>query len=373
MPAQEPRPQRLLSLDVFRGATIAAMMIVNNPGDWGHIYTQLDHAEWNGWTLTDLIFPFFLFITGVALALSKSKAGGTRTRRAAYLMILKRAALLFLFGLILNGFPSYDISSIRIMGVLQRISICYLFAAVLHFETGWIGQAGVAVSLLFIYWALMMLVPVPGVVAGSLEKGRNFSAYVDQLVLGQHVWANTKTWDPEGVVSTLPAISTTLFGVLTGHWLRQERPWNKTLQGLLAGGLAGVILGSLWNLVLPINKSLWTSSYSVFMAGLALLVLSVCCYLIEVRGFKRLAYPFEVFGRNAILVFMVAGLLARIAILWKVPFHGKTRVIKSVLYQTLYVPYFSPINASLAYSLSFLSLLYLVAWAFHKKRIYLKV
>jgi len=373
MSPQEPRPQRLLSLDVFRGATIAAMMIVNNPGDWGHIYTQLDHAEWNGWTLTDLIFPFFLFITGVSLALSKSRAGGAQTRRAAYLMIMKRAGLLFLFGLLLNGFPSYDMASIRIMGVLQRIAVCYLFAAVLHFEMGWIGQAGIAVSLLFIYWALMMLVPVPGVGAGSLEKGRNFAAYVDLLVLRQHVWANTKTWDPEGVVSTLPAISTTLFGVLTGHWLRKERPWKKTLQGLLAGGLAGVILGSLWNLVLPINKSLWTSSYSVFMAGLALLVLFACYYLIEVRGYKNWAYPFGVFGRNAILVFMVAGLLARIAIFWKIPFNGKSRAIKSVIYQTIFVPYFSPINASLAYALSFLLLLYLVAWAFHKKRIYLKV
>jgi predicted acyltransferase len=365
---------RLISLDVFRGATIAAMILVNNPGNWGHIYGPLDHADWNGWTMADLIFPFFLFIVGITTTISLSNARAKTSERGIFVKILKRAAIIFALGLFLNGFPDYDFSTIRIMGVLQRIAVCYFFAAIICLKLKPRWQAVIAVALLFAYWALMAFYPVPGVGAGVWEKGKNFAAYIDQMVLNGHIWSASKTWDPEGIVSTLPALSTTLFGVLTGYWLLGEATKEKKALGLAAIGAIGLTVGSLWGLVLPINKSLWTSSYSVFMAGFALVALAACYYAIEIKQSRWWTQPFIVFGSNAITAFVASGLIARIMILWTMPFSGpKAPLIKSFLYRTYFASWLSPINASLAFSVAFLAVLYLPLWVLYRRRIFIKV
>lgn len=232
------------------------MVLVNNPGSWSTIFPPFKHAEWHGWTPTDLIFPFFLFIVGVATSFSLAK----RTERA-WLHILRRAAILFLLGLVLNGFPKYELPTLRIPGVLQRIAIVYAITAFLVLKLRPRGQAIVATICLLSYWAL---------VAGDLTKEGNLGARIDRALLGGHLWDQSKTWDPEGILSTLPAVATGLFGALTGYWLRSEREPHEKSAGLFAMGGVGIVLGLAWDLVFPINKALWTSSYVVFTAGMAL-------------------------------------------------------------------------------------------------------
>src|SRR6266513_3195272 len=216
------QPQRLVSLDVFRGITIAGMVLVNNPGTWSHIYWPLEHAEWNGWTPTDLIFPFFLFIVGVAIPLAFGKRiERGDARRALFLKVLYRSAIIFLLGEFIAGFPHFHLSTIRIPGVLQRIAVCYFLASIIFIKTPPRTLAIIAAALLVVYWLLMMYVPVPGYGAGDLSKEGNLAAYLDRLILAGHTY--TPVYDPEGLLSTIPAIATTLFGVLTGHWLQQRR------------------------------------------------------------------------------------------------------------------------------------------------------
>src|SRR5712664_256104 len=203
-------PSRLLSLDAFRGLTIAAMVLVNNPGTWVAVYAPLTHTRWHGLTPTDVIFPFFLFIVGVAIPLSPPTAG----------RVLRRAAVIFALGIVLNGLPGFDWATIRIPGVLQRIAVCYLVAGVLFLVTGWRTHAFVAAGLLLGYWVVMTAVPVPGYGAGDLGKAGNLAAYLDRALLGSHLWQAAKVYDPEGILSTAPAVATALLGVLAGHWLR---------------------------------------------------------------------------------------------------------------------------------------------------------
>jgi len=366
---------RLLSLDVFRGATIAAMIMVNNPGDWGNIYSPLRHAEWHGWTFTDLIFPFFLFIVGVAIvyAFSRQEQSGL-DRPKLYLKILKRTLILFGLGLFLSGFPFFELSTLRIPGVLQRIAVCYMITSFIVLNTGVKGQAWWSVTFLLLYWGLMEWVAVPGLGAGLYDKGANLSNYLDGLVFGDHVWKYSKPWDPEGLLSTLPAVSTTLFGVLTGHWLRSNKSaLEKTTWMLIAGNFA-LWLGTFWNFWLPINKNIWTSSYSVTMAGLALIILGFCYFFIDVLGYRRWTKPFIVFGSNAIAVYVLAGVLARTLSLVRFGGEGSEAVtLKSLWYDGLFTWWLSPVNASLAFALSFILVMYLFNYLLYKKQIFIKI
>lgn len=365
---------RLLSLDAFRGATIAGMILVNNPGSWGHIYPQLKHAPWHGWTFTDWIFPFFLFIVGVAMTFSfaKRKDEGANTR-ALYFVILKRTVIIFGLGLFLSGFPFFNLSTIRIPGVLQRIAVCYLATSLIFFNTSLRAQILWIVGLLASYWTMMMLIPVPGVGAGVLEEGRNFAAYVDSLVLSGHMWSATKIWDPEGIVSTIPAIATTLFGVLCGHLLRCGRSPEEKTAWMFVSGTALLLLGAILDMWLPINKNLWTSSYSIFMSGWALICLASFYWLIDVKGYTRWARPFVIYGMNAILVFVLSGVVARMLTLISITQNDGTGIsLKSWFFTALYLPLASPINASLLFAISFVLLMYLVAWAMWKKGWFLK-
>ena len=367
-----PLPGRIVSLDAFRGFTIAAMMLVNNPGNWSYVLPPLRHAEWNGWTFTDLIFPFFLFIVGVAMVFSITRRlERGATRRSIYAKVVRRTVLLILLGLFLNAFPRFDLAHLRYPGVLQRIGVCYFFAALAMLHLGVRGQAAVAGGLLVVYWLLMKLVPVPGYGAGVLTPDGNLAAYVDRLVFGVHMWK--PTWDPEGLLSTLPAISTTLFGALTGHWLRAKRDRRDIAGWMFVFGCFGLVVGSLMNYWLPINKNLWTSSYAVYMAGVALLFLGVFYWLIDVKGYTCWAKPFVVWGMNAIAVYVFIGIFARIMIFTNI--HGPQGPIslKAYLWQNLFEPMAGPWLGSLLHALSYVALSYLFVWMLWRRRIFLRI
>ncbi|HEX7091291.1 MAG TPA: heparan-alpha-glucosaminide N-acetyltransferase domain-containing protein [Longimicrobiales bacterium] len=366
---------RLASLDAFRGLTIAGMLLVNNPGTWSAIYPPLRHAEWHGWTPTDLIFPFFLFIVGVAMVLSFGRHEARGAGRGALLAkAAKRAAILFALGLLLHGFPRYDLSTIRIPGVLQRIAIAYLCATPAVLWLRWRGEAVLCAVLLLGYWALLTLVPVPGGAAGVLEPGQDLGAWLDRAVFGtQHLWSQSRTWDPEGLLSTLPAIGTVLLGVLAGRWLRSDRaPLEKTV-GLFVAGNAGLFLGLVWNAVFPINKPLWTSSYVVFTGGMACHVLALCYWLMDVRGRRLWAMPFVVYGMNAIAAFFLSSLFARVLNLIRVGAEGQEVALKTWIFQNLYASWLAPVNASLAFAVTYVLLWLGVMSALYRKRIFIKV
>src|SRR2546427_7040293 len=291
---------RLLSLAAFRGLTIAAMVLVNNPGTWAAVYAPLTHAEWHGLTPTDLIFPFFLFIVGMAIPLSRPTAG----------RVLRRAGVIFALGIVLNGLPGFDWATIRIPGILQRIAVCYLVAAVLFLTTGWRTQASVTAALLLLYWGALTLVPVPGYGRGDLGPEGNLAAWLDRTVLGPHIWRVARVYDPEGILSTVPAIATTLLGVLTGWWVQTERPPRTIAAGLALAGAIGTTLGAVWGMWFPVNKALWTSSYAVLTAGLALLVFAACYAATEGSGWRRWAAPFVVLGVNAPALLFLSTLVA---------------------------------------------------------------
>ena len=368
-------PNRLLSLDVFRGMTIAAMTLVNNPGTWSAIYWPLEHAEWNGWTPTDLVFPFFLFIVGVSitLAFGRRLEEGAPTR-PLYLKVVKRALIIFGLGLLLNGFPLFHLSTIRIPEVLQRIAVCYLIAGLIFLSTKLRTQAIIAVALLIIYWIVMTKIAAPGFSAGDLTKEGSLASYVDRLVFGPHVWRQAKVYDPEGILSTIPAISTALFGILTGHWLRTERSQFEKAAGLFVAGAFCVMIGWAMNPFFPINKALWTSSYVVFTAGLGLQLLALCYWLVDIKGYKRWAWPFIVFGMNAIALFVGSDLMVILMGRIKVPLaDGSQTSLQGWIFENLFLSWASPINASLAYAIWFVLLWLFLMWLLYRKKIFIRI
>ncbi len=367
---------RLVSLDAFRGATMAGMILVNNPGTWSAIYPQLEHSAWNGWTFTDWIFPFFLWIVGVAITFSfvhRQERGDTK--RILLLQITKRSLIIFGLGLFLAGFPYFNLSTIRIMGVLPRIAICYFAASILVLCTKSIRvQVCWLAGLLVSYWLMMKFIPVPGISVGVLEKGKNFSAYIDSLLLSGHMWSQTKTWDPEGIVSTLPAIATTIFGVLTGRYLlSQHSKEEKTAWMFIAGNIL-LLAGATLDMWLPINKGIWTSSYSVFMAGWALICFATFYWLIDVKGYSRWAKPFIIFGMNAITVYVFSesfGKLYDSVIMLKQP-DGSEISLQETIFKTFFLPLACPVNASLIFALCYLLFVFFIAWILWRRKWFLR-
>ena len=374
-------PQRLLSLDFFRGLTVAAMILVNNPGSWGHIYSPLEHAEWNGCTPTDLVFPFFLFIVGVSIAYAMgSKKDDPASHKKTLFKAFKRALVLFGLGLILSFFPrnfaDFDfvnaLQHVRIPGVLQRIGVVFFIASVIFLKLSTKNIYRTFILILFGYWLLMIFVPVPGVGYANLEKETNLGAWLDRTILTEaHLWKAAKTWDPEGILSTLPAIATGLFGVLVGIYLRRKDVEVGTkMAWLFSAGVAAVLLGLLWDLEFPINKALWTSSYVLYTGGLATIFLALSYWIIDANNYNRFTKPFVVYGINAITVFFVSGLLPRLLNMIKIkPDTGALTWFN----QTFFTPYFSPINASLAYAIFVVLFFYVILWAMYKKNIIIKV
>ncbi len=369
------RSRRLLSLDVFRGLTIAGMVLVNNPGG-SAIYPPLEHASWNGWTPTDLIFPFFVFIVGVAIPLAfQRRVAEGGTQRDLYLKVLRRSLLIFFISLIvLHGFP-YTLekfSRIRIPGVLQRIAICYFFAAIIFLKTKVRTQAIIAAALLLLYWLVMKTIPAPGYAAGDLSMEGSLASWLDRTLLAGHIYR--PVYDPEGLLSTVPAISTCLAGVLTGSWLQTRREPLDKVAGMFGAGALCVMVGYLWDMVFPINKALWTSSYVVFTAGMALQLLALCYWATDIKGWTRWAKPFVIFGVNALALFVFSGLMARVMSVIKIPrLDGAPGNLQVFLYERLLASWLSPLNASLGYALGYVLLWLGLMTILYRRKIFIKV
>jgi predicted acyltransferase len=395
-----PKRERLLSLDVFRGMTVAGMLLVNDPGTWSAIFPPLEHAEWNGWTPTDLIFPFFLFIVGITtyLSLTARRARGD-TDSAVVKQILRRGLIIYLLGFAMAMFPFYQwgsidaipnagawdrilfrIEHVRILGVLPRIAIVYVCAALLTLRTTVKQQIIIIAALLFGYWFAMTLIPVPGEnVVGALllhTKDRNLAAYLDRAILGtNHTWIGSVTFDPEGPMSTIPAIATAILGVLAGRWIAQrDKPLLDRITGLFAGGSVGMMLGLMWNWSFPINKNLWTSSYVIFTAGMACVALATVMWIVDYVNVKWWTKPFVVFGVNPIVAFVGSGVMARlIYTLWHVNYQGKSIALQDAIYQIVFLPWLPPRVASLAFAITFVLLWYGILLVLYRRNIILKV
>jgi predicted acyltransferase len=459
--------QRLVSLDVFRGMTIAGMVLVNNPGTWSSIYGPLKHAEWHGITPTDYIFPFFLFIVGVAIPIALGKRVKAGVTKDTYLKILGRAATIFLVGILMSAIPffnfsettipyavkvlivlgyaaalflylwdkrkiafvvagtiigltlvfwlagylvvPYNVAGMRIPGVLQRIAVCYLIVSIIFLHTNWKQQSIIGVVLLLVYWLLMTATPVPGCEVTTIDdKACNLAAYLDRTILTEaHIWRSARVFDPEGILSTIPALVTTLTGVLAGTWLLSVPPavasgltlpgsafdneeTARSLQppatargtdshlnkvgGLFFAGAVALAVGWFWSLVFPLNKSLWTSSYVVYTSGLALLTLASCYWLIDIKGYRRWAKPFVIFGVNALALFVFSGIMARI--LGMIRFagpEGNDISLQQYIFNEFFLHWASPVNASLAYATCFILFWLFLMWLLYRKKIYIKV
>jgi len=375
---------RLISLDAFRGATIAAMLLVNNPGAWGDVYAPLRHAAWHGWTPTDLVFPFFLWIVGVAITFALAQrvaAGADHHQLRAH--VWRRAGIIFLLGLLLNAFPfgllsaqHFSFATLRLPGVLQRIALCYLAASAIFLRSTWRGQVAWTGGLLVVYSALLLLVPVPGYGAGQLNASGSLPWWIDSHLLAGHTWSGAPApgFDPEGLLSTLPAIATTLLGVLAGQILRTGA--TDLVKALRLGGLGVTLLISGLGLVpwMPINKNLWTSSFTLFTAGAAALICAGFYWLIEVRGYRRWATPLIIYGSNAIVIFVLAGLLGRLlgVISWVGP-TGAAVTLKGWIYATAFAPYATPVNASLLFAVAFVLLHLLIAGLLWRRQWFVRI
>ncbi|MCB9081708.1 MAG: DUF5009 domain-containing protein [Lewinellaceae bacterium] len=430
--------KRLLSLDVFRGLTIAGMILVNNPGSWSDVYPPLLHADWHGATPTDWIFPFFLFIVGVSisLALGKRKERGDE-KRSIYQKIIYRSAVIFGLGLFLALFPHfryqgpanlrvihyillvivmvsvftrevldqpqyerpqvrrwlgyaalaaaagmlvigighYDLSHLRIPGVLQRIALVYLVCSFIFMNASVRSQVYIGIGLLLGYWALMTLVPVPGGIAPNLEPDTNLGAWLDRAILGtNHLWSQSVNWDPEGILSTLPAIVTGLCGILTGEWLRTNREDYEKVSGLLVAGAILLAISLTWNIYFPLNKKIWTSSYVLYTAGVALLILGVVYWLVDIKGRRGWIKPFQVYGTNALFAFILSGIIAKLLSTFKsTNLAGEVISAHQWIYQTFLLSWLSPKNASLGYALLNVMVILALTWVLYRKKIFIKV
>lgn len=378
---------RLVSLDTFRGITIAGMILVNNPGTWSSIYGPLKHAPWHGWTPTDLVFPFFLFIVGVAIVYAYS---GAVERGATSKELVNKAAIrsfkLFGLGLIMAAYPFFQLEptfgiresiyGLRIMGVLQRIAVCYLIVSIFFVYMKPRTMVWVFWSLLLGYWAAMVWIPVPGYGAGLIDSATgNLAAYVDRMVFGKHLWVGAqREWDPEGLLSSLPAIATTMLGVWTGLLLRDKTltPVDKTAQ-LIVRGAVLLIIGYLWDLYFPINKNIWTSSYTIFTGGQAMLGLGLCYWIADVKGKRSWTQPFVVYGVNAITVFFFSGILAKTLGLIRVGPEGASITLQSWIFQNLFNSWLPTIDASLAYAVTWIVMWYFILLWMYRKNIIWKI
>jgi predicted acyltransferase len=389
--AQEPqftqtKPDRLLSLDLLRGLTIGFMILVNNNGDGGRAYWALKHAEWNGFTPTDLVFPTFLFLVGVSTVLSTaSRLARGATRQSLFLHTLRRAVILFLLGVVVNSFPYFHLHTMRFYGVLPRIAICYLIVATLYiFRPEWRSKAALAVAALVGYWILMRFVPVPGYGTPTheiplLDPYANLTAWLDRHIFSaSHLYEQTR--DPEGLLSTLPALATTLLGLLTGVWLRTRHTLAHKARAIAIAGVICVLLGGLWNLSFPINKRLWTSSYVLFAGGLSLLLLALAIWIVDVRSAKQshpdlarrsgIFTPLLVFGTNAITAYVFSELLA--AAIDNV--HTSPGVnLQQALYRSIHSVVPDAAFASLLYSLGFVLVCWLVVYPLYRQKIFIKI
>ncbi|MBM4176945.1 MAG: DUF5009 domain-containing protein [Ignavibacteria bacterium] len=365
--------KRLISLDVFRGITIVGMILVNNPGTWSDVYPALRHAAWHGWTPTDFIFPFFLFIVGVSMTLSfQKRMGKGDDRKKLFMHAFQRSYIIFGLGLFLHLFPYFNFTTVRLPGVLQRIAVVYLLASFIYLYSDFKWQVYISLALLLLYWAAMALIPVPGYGMNNLSTEGNLAAYIDNTLLHGHTWK--ATWDPEGILSTFPAVVTTMIGIFTGRWIQKEKSHFETVSGMFVAGSFLLVVGVIWDMWFPINKYIWTSSYVIFMGGMALLFLGVCFYLIEIKNIKWWTQPFLVYGMNAIASFFLSSLVAKLmGIIKFTGADGNEISLKGYIFANIFSGISTPINSSLFFALSYILLWYLLMLILYKKKIFIKV
>ncbi len=365
----------MFSLDVFRGITIAGMIIVNNPGSWKYVYPPLKHAEWHGWTPTDLIFPFFLFIMGVAitLSLSKRKENGLTKSKIIY-KILRRSFILFSLGLILHLFPFYNfqIPRLRIPGVLQRIAVCYLISAILFIKLKPRVLPILTLIILIGYYLAMTLIPVPGYGAGNLTPDGNLASYIDRIVFkGTRLWQGT--WDPEGILSTFPAIATTILGIFAGIWLMKKKEDIEKFLSMLFIGIILLSIGYIFSFFFPINKNLWTSSYVLFTGGMAYIFLSFCFLLFDILKLRKIGIPFAIFGVNPIAVYFLSGILTKTLLIIKVKAGNEALSLYSWIFKNIFVPLAGNMNGSLLFAVSYVLLWLGIMTIFYRLKIFIKI
>lgn len=438
------KTNRILALDVFRGLTIAGMIMVNNPGNWSQVYPPLLHADWHGVTPTDWIFPFFLFIVGVAIAIA---LGRRKEQEVPYSQIsrkiISRSLIIFGLGLFLAAFPDfgmdestpavvvtahyillaittglifvrayldqkqfkspknakrrrllfisagitallmvilgfehYDFSSLRIPGVLQRIALVYAACAFLFLYTTARQQVWIGVGLLLLYYGLMFLVPVPGGVAPNLEAETNLGAWLDRTIFtSDHLWSQAKTWDPEGLLSTIPAIVNGIIGMLCGIWLRkEEKSIYQKISGMMVIGALLLVLAFVWDLSFPFNKKIWSSSFVLYTSGVALLMLGTVYWLVDAKKYDGWIKPFQVYGMNALFAYILSGVLATLlyTISWTNA-AGESITLKAWLYDGLFTSWLSPKNASLGFALLNVLVVLAFCWVLYRRKIYIKV
>ena len=368
--------QRLPSLDFFRGATVIAMIIVNNPGTWDAVYPPLLHAPWNGCTPTDMIFPFFLFIVGVSIhfAYQKRKKDGLSSKNMG--KIARRSFMIILLGLLLTWFTlpldrmvdMERLSSLRIPGVLQRIGVVFFFCSIIYLSTEWLAQIRITAFLLLSYYLVMTLIPVPDFGDPNLEPGTNLAAWVDRLLLDGHLWSQSKTWDPEGVLSTLPALATGILGMLAGQMMDKTKNTSDSVIWIFIVGLVLILAGLAWDLAFPINKSIWTSSYVLYTGGWAMQFLALSHWLIDIRMRQSWIKPFLYFGTNAIFAFVASGLVAKILLRARwTNGNGEVESLWNYLYQHVYGSWMEPRVGSLAFALTLVLIFYiLLRWMYHR-------
>ena len=427
-PASETR--RLTSLDAFRGITIAGMILVNNPGSWGNLYGPLGHARWHGWTPTDLVFPFFLFIVGVAMAFSfQRRLTEGQPRLRLLKQVVRRTIILFMLGLIMAGFPDWRLiapyvaivvglalgntndrrpesseagaermrnmvawivliaglaffildfghfqaEQLRVPGVLQRIAVCYLAAALISMMGDVWVRGGAVIVLLVGYWLILSLVhPPAGYAADVTGPAGLLHDWIDVQLLGDHLYRERP--DPEGLLSTMPAVATVLLGLLTGQWLQSARESRDKTIALFFAANVLLVLAAWWNSALPINKKIWTSSYVLLTAGLALHFLAMCYWLLDVKGYRRWAWPFVVFGSNAIVVYVASSLVAKAMGRWTIAMpDGGEIALKTWIYESFFASWASPPNASLFFALTYVTLWLVLMIPLHRRRIFIKI
>ncbi|HEX3645846.1 MAG TPA: DUF5009 domain-containing protein [Vicinamibacterales bacterium] len=369
---------RLDSLDVFRGLAIAAMILVSTPGTWNAVYTPLDHAAWNGWTMTDLVFPFLLFAMGAAVPFALARRRGTPLGIGRH--IIRRALILFVLGLILNAIEAatpMHWDTFRIPGVLQRIAIVFVAVAWLTEHGSLRLQIAAVVAALAGYWAALLLIPVPGVGAGVLTPAGNLASFIDRALFGRHLLNPDHLlhplFDPEGLLSTLPAIATAMCGVFAGDWLKEGRQPNHTAW-LFAAGLLAMIAGLAWGRVFPINKNLWTSSFALFAAGTAAQALALCHGLVDVRGWRGWSRPLAAFGRNPLAAYFLS--VGLDSLLTRVTVTGNG-TLKGIIYRSTFLPWLRPCcgaeAASLGYAIAYVALWAAILGELHRRRIFIRI
>jgi predicted acyltransferase len=376
-----PAKERLLSLDIFRGMTLIFMTMVNLPGDPRYTYTPLTHVRWDGWTIADLIFPFFIFIVGVAMPYSfagRLARGESKGKLVAH--IVQRTVVLFAIGVFMNwytnymgGHDRYHLANIRIFGALQRIALCYFFASLLYLKLKTRGLAITATAILVLYFILLKFVPVPGHAAPELGRDGNWVQFVDLHVMAGHL--GSRNWESKGWLGTIPAVANMLIGVLTGMYLRSSQPAMEKVRSFLLAGNLGLLLGLVWSLWIPINQNLWSSSMVVFMCGMALVILACCYYLADVRKITWWTKPFVIVGVNSLFLWVLGGDSSSVTNLELIKIHvaNGTQVSLKTMISRTFASWVGPVNGSELYAAAWMALWLGILAIMYKKRILVKI